>query len=363
MKLNIGDNIKRLRKEKDITQEEFAEMLGVSCQSVSRWENNCCYPDIEFIPEIAAFFGISTDKLLGVDETTEKKDVERYLNDFQAAISVGNIDECIRIARLGVGEYPNNYTLLNKLMYAMFVAGSDDADIPNWRENQLKYDAEIVAIGERIMKYCPDPDIKNEAACTLAFNHCEMGRREQGRKIYEKLPRLNFCQEQNIWWSLNEDEKLDHARMLIYKAYGLLSWGFYRLIFLVNDKDAIKIIENNLELEKMMFDGEIVESKWSWAESKMHYLIAERYLKLNDVNNAMKHLDMCVNAAVSFDNRPEDADVHSLLLGEKHFSRINFDTADSRPLCEILRDTWLAKKEFDSIRNTDEFKAIIEKLG
>lgn len=39
MKLNIGETIKRLRKEKEITQEEFAQVLGVSCQSVSRWEN------------------------------------------------------------------------------------------------------------------------------------------------------------------------------------------------------------------------------------------------------------------------------------------------------------------------------------
>lgn len=39
MKLNIGENIRGLRKQKDITQEQLAEMLGVSCQSVSRWES------------------------------------------------------------------------------------------------------------------------------------------------------------------------------------------------------------------------------------------------------------------------------------------------------------------------------------
>ena len=77
MKLNIGETIKKLRKEREITQEEFSEVLGVSCQSVSRWENNSCYPDIELIPMIAAFFGISTDKLMGIDETVEKEAVDR----------------------------------------------------------------------------------------------------------------------------------------------------------------------------------------------------------------------------------------------------------------------------------------------
>ena len=83
MKLNIGETIKILRKEREITQEEFAEVLGVSCQSVSRWENNFCYPDIELIPTIAAFFGISTDKLMGIDEITEKENIEKYLEQFQ----------------------------------------------------------------------------------------------------------------------------------------------------------------------------------------------------------------------------------------------------------------------------------------
>lgn len=72
MQLKIGDKIKSLRKEKDITQEEFAEIIGVSNQSVSRWENNICYPDMELLPVIAVFFEITVDVLLGVDNDLEK---------------------------------------------------------------------------------------------------------------------------------------------------------------------------------------------------------------------------------------------------------------------------------------------------
>ena len=83
MRLNIGETIKTLRKEREITQEEFAEVLGVSCQSISRWENDLCYPDIELIPTIAEFFGISTDRLMGVDETKEAEAVSSYLEAFR----------------------------------------------------------------------------------------------------------------------------------------------------------------------------------------------------------------------------------------------------------------------------------------
>ena len=188
MKLRIGEQIKQLRKAKDITQEEFAEILGVSFQSVSRWENNTCYPDVELLPTIADFFGISVDALLGVNEAYEQERVHHYLDEFQTAISVGDINKCIEISRKGVAEYPNNYKLLNMLMYALFVSTDDDGNIPEWKENMEKYDAEITALGERIMKYCTDQDIRLEATIRLAFNHCEQGRKKEGRRIYEKAP-------------------------------------------------------------------------------------------------------------------------------------------------------------------------------
>ena len=184
MKLNIGKRIKELRRSKDITQEELSEILGVSYQSVSRWENDTCYPDIELLPTIADYFGVTVDKLIGADKSVEQAHVTQYLDRFQTALSQGKVYDCIDIARAGVAEYPNNYALLNKLMYALFLSGDEDGDIPEWQENMTKYDAEITALGERIMKNCPDQDIHLEATSRLAFNHCEMGRKKSvGRYI------------------------------------------------------------------------------------------------------------------------------------------------------------------------------------
>ena len=223
MKLAIGENIKSLRKVKNITQETLAEMLGISCQSVSRWELGVCYPEMELMPEIAKIFDISVDRLMGVDALVEKKRVDEYLGRFQTAINHGKVDECIAIAREGVAEFPNNYELLNKLMYALFVSGDDSGNIPNWKENMEQYDKEIVSLGERIMKYCPDAQIKFEATERLAFHHCEMGRKKIGRSIYETLPSIWNCRESAIWWALSEEEKLPHTRDLISKTYNILS--------------------------------------------------------------------------------------------------------------------------------------------
>ena len=360
MKLNIGEMIKKLRKEREITQEEFAEVLGVSCQSVSRWENNLCYPDIELIPTIAAFFDISTDKLMGVDDAAEKKVVDRYLENFQAAISIGNIDECIRIARAGVAEFPNNYVLLNKLMYALFVATSDDADIVDWKENKQKYDAEIVALGERIMKYCPDTNIKYEATDRLAFHHCEMGRKQQGRAIYETFPPMAYCKEWSLKWALSDDEELPHWRKFILQAYYALSDGLWQLVDLVSDEDAVTVCEKSHALDHIIFDNDPPIDSWCSANHYFDY--AKRLVKVNRIEEAIENLKICIKHAYKFENRPDEIKTTSLLIGERIKKRTDFATADSRPLHEIIRDKWLAEKEFDAIRDTDEFKAILEQL-
>lgn len=69
----IAKNLRQLRIAKSITQEELAERIGVTGQAVSKWERDECYPDITLLPGIANFFGVSVDKLIGMDEINDNK--------------------------------------------------------------------------------------------------------------------------------------------------------------------------------------------------------------------------------------------------------------------------------------------------
>lgn len=62
IQLRVGD----LRKRKKIAQKELADALGIAVQTVSKWENDVCMPDISMLPDIAAFFRVSVDELLGL---------------------------------------------------------------------------------------------------------------------------------------------------------------------------------------------------------------------------------------------------------------------------------------------------------
>lgn len=69
MKETFGMKISKLRKEKNMTQEELAEKVNISAQAVSKWENDISLPDISVLPTLADLFNVSIDELLGRDKT------------------------------------------------------------------------------------------------------------------------------------------------------------------------------------------------------------------------------------------------------------------------------------------------------
>ena len=79
----IGDKIRSLRKNKNITQTQLAEALSVSSQSVSKWENHVSVPDISVLPVIARYFGITMDDLFSyrLDALNYKERFIRFMMD------------------------------------------------------------------------------------------------------------------------------------------------------------------------------------------------------------------------------------------------------------------------------------------
>lgn len=70
--LRIAQNLKRLRLDMRLTQEELAARVGVSGQAVSKWERDECYPDFTLLPGLANCFGVTVDELLGMAEIKGK---------------------------------------------------------------------------------------------------------------------------------------------------------------------------------------------------------------------------------------------------------------------------------------------------
>lgn len=106
MKLDLPENIKRLRTVKHMTQQQLADRIGVSHKAVSRWETGTAYPDIEILPVLAQIFGVTTDELLGVPGN-RTEDLLGELYD-KLLSETHNEKERLTVTREMLQKYPQN---------------------------------------------------------------------------------------------------------------------------------------------------------------------------------------------------------------------------------------------------------------
>ncbi len=83
--MDIGKVIKELRQKRGITQEEFSEALRVSVQTISRWENGVNAPDLSMLPQLAVYFRVTTDYLLGLERSDNMAKLIKTTETFELA--------------------------------------------------------------------------------------------------------------------------------------------------------------------------------------------------------------------------------------------------------------------------------------
>ena len=86
--MNLSDNLKKIRKEHNLSQEQLAESLGVSRQAVSKWESGGAYPEMDKVLQICKMFNVNIDDLLNQDikkvnsSKQEKNNINKFIDDF-----------------------------------------------------------------------------------------------------------------------------------------------------------------------------------------------------------------------------------------------------------------------------------------
>ncbi len=93
--LNIGKNIKKLRDERNITQQQLADAIGVSFQAVSKWECGTTLPDIAMLPAIASFFDVTIDELFKPDMMAYRNKAERLMSIYERDIENSDAFEAV----------------------------------------------------------------------------------------------------------------------------------------------------------------------------------------------------------------------------------------------------------------------------
>ena len=196
--MTMGEKIKALRKRKGISQEILAQMLGVSCQAVSKWENGNTMPDIGLIPAIAAYFGVSTDELFGYNLLETEKNVDAICAS-AAPLRVAEPERAEEILRRGLRQYPGNEKLLTVLLYTLMTMNGREADT-----------AEVCRI---LIEHAQDDGIRFDAWNVLAMSYKAMGMEELVEPTLDNIPEFYFTRTESRAKLLTGAKAMEAARI------------------------------------------------------------------------------------------------------------------------------------------------------
>ena len=204
MQLELGNNIRQLRRRDKRTQEALAEALGVTSQAVSRWESGGSYPDMNLIPSIANFFGVSIDQLFGYEgERTHRIDTLAAEIDRMNHLNNGKdvcITECIALARTALVEFPSNEKLMLSLASALYKAGYvrygeyhliDEEGYSVYDvEKHKTYDEwkEAILLFEKVLEILPLGKMRDRAVDELSQLYLNLGMHEKCMVLAEQAP-------------------------------------------------------------------------------------------------------------------------------------------------------------------------------
>ena len=206
MQLNLGAKIRELRRRDNRTQEALADTLGVTSQAVSRWESGGSYPDVEIIPSIANYFGISIDELFGYNNERSKK-IDALVFQINEMNSENNgedinIDECIRLARGAMVEFPGNEKIMLCLASVLYNAGyvrygechliDEDGYGVHDVERHRTYAEwkEAIALYEKLLKTMEEGEARHRSVHELLQLYLNMGEHDKALSIIEKAPNI-----------------------------------------------------------------------------------------------------------------------------------------------------------------------------
>lgn len=173
--LRISENIVRLRKQKGITQDELASFLGVTKASVSKWENGQSMPDILLLPEIATYFDISVDTLLGYEPQLSKEQIQKLYGELGENFAQLPFEDAFAKSEVLVKKYYSCYLFLLQICvlwmnhYMLAEGEVRQAEILNKLQNLCNH----------ILENCTNTEICSDVLGIRAFVDLFCGRPQE----------------------------------------------------------------------------------------------------------------------------------------------------------------------------------------
>ena len=306
----MGQTIRRLRMEQNLTQETLAELLGVTSQAVSKWENDVGLPDIAQIVPLAGVFGVTTDVLFGLDPTTAETEVQTILRDVRSMEVYGDVDSYLAAydhLAAGLRRYPGNLTLLTES-----IALGESLSLPEngWLyagERSADIAADTIRRARLVIAYTKNTNDAFRARQILIHQLVAAGRYTEAMEEAEKYPeRTDFtanshkafiraaagdtqdaiaCVSTEIDYSL---QAFENNTVTLAKAY--YAAGAYA--------DAAAVYERYFAAMDALFD-ENQAPYYDFDSGDCYILLAQAYLAMGERERAMDCVEKAIERCIA----------------------------------------------------------------
>ena len=330
-----------------MTQEKLAEILSISPQAVSRWENDAAMPDISLLLPIANLFSVTTDQLLGADSYQREQRKKEYDDAFCDYWRREDKEENYRIALRAVAEYPGNTEYLEWLAsneYYIGLAKAEYFERLSILESSVKHYKAVIENTKPSSFYD-----KSLYGIVLALN--ALGKKDEAKE-YAWMQEDPCKRDEMLIWCTDgaEKEKIAH-RVINYYLSGLLTY-----INFCGCKERFASVQSILETI-------IPDGNYQYYHNVLQYncLDKAKYLcnegsydeAVRELQRAKRHAEEMIKYRAQ-----KKLEFTSPLL--RHIDDTHDEGEDK--VCDVVDFTecLINNKCFDVIRNRDDFKALID---
>ncbi len=375
MKLLIGENIRNFRKRNDLTQEEMANRLGVTYQSVSRWENGSTYPDLELLPAISEVLGVTVDELLGMPQAEKEKRALEAFDQLRRECMKSDYDTDAVISL--IRDIRRNY-LKSEHAWRPWSEGNDRV----FRDPKILPEVRLLA--EEYLKLDP---MSAHVLKTMANVESD----DNLKEFLHKHTTVFDCSERallfNRYLYKGDSQKFEPERMYqLYHAFTVLLCPRYLLKLGENSLAADEFMETVLSLIRR---DAVDDRPDMWVEDRIEIGLksASRLLKNDDAEAALLKLESMVTLLEETMSITDEISLPTscrFLDGMKWYAKEDWDTECNDPDAPEVRTisiitrignvcscygiypsryyNTLQSKQFEPLHNHPEFVKLLSRV-
>ena len=352
MEINLKDKLRTLRQQKNVTQEALANHLGITPQSVGKWERGEGFPDITLLPRIAFYFDVTVDELLGVEQARVEEAIAEYQRLSKDYRHNGENQKNLELWEKAYSEYPNDCRVIEGLMLAInrdgiYPCPKDDAE-------------RIIALAQELLQKTTDSKQRENAIKTLCYTYDSIDK-EKALHYADMFGSFYATREYFRAHILDGEEGVeacqDYIRLLIFEASMTAMGMTIKVDF--SHEETIEAFQFAIDILKRLYsDGNIGFD--ANMVSQYYQYIAIEYAEMKDAANTLSALEDSTKYAVIRANL-KDMDYTAPMVNRLKYKEANTSKNFTGNTCNLrLKD--FNDSRFDFVRNDEAFLKIIAEL-